>query len=349
MQWREGRKSEEMDMREQPQRQQMSDEQSGRRRTSLRSVGVLLGLVLALYSLLPLGPGRSLIPVASAHAILLRSDPVANAQLQAPPSQVRLWFSENVNPGTSRVVVVDPTNRQVDSSDSHVNPGDSTEMDVSLPLLSSGAYIVIYQTQSADDGHVTGGSFIFRILRADGSLPPLPTTLPTGHFPGAGGVRADGSLGGAAIFPANSTWLALLAMTFWVGGLIWEPWVLPPGGTSDPDLRAAARAASRRFREFAPEALGLVLIADLGIVLGQAAQLGGGIEGALSPPLMKAILFGSRFGLFWWIRQLVVGAALVLTLVAERRNWFVRVVSITPASEQEPVPIPRAIPEWRQE
>src|SRR5262249_2643680 len=143
----------------------MSGEQSTWRHIPLRRLGVALGLVLALFALVPLGPGHSLIPVASAHAILVRSDPEATAQLQAPPSQVRLWFSEDVNPGTSRVVVVDPTNRQVDGGDSHVNPGDSTEIDVSLPLLSSGTYIVTYQTQSADDGHVSGGSYIFRILR----------------------------------------------------------------------------------------------------------------------------------------------------------------------------------------
>src|SRR5262249_377980 len=156
-----------MDVRTRAQTQQISGGQARRRGASLRRRVVWLGLVLglAVWAVAPLGPGRSLIPVASAHATLGRSDPRANAQLQAPPSQVRLWFSENVNPGTSRIVVVDPTNRQVDGGDSHVNPGDSTEIDVSLPLLSSGTYIVTYQTQSADDGHVSGGSYIFRILR----------------------------------------------------------------------------------------------------------------------------------------------------------------------------------------
>src|SRR5258706_15980023 len=39
--------------------------------------------------------------VASAHAILLRSDPVADSQLNIAPQQVRMWFSEALNPAFS--------------------------------------------------------------------------------------------------------------------------------------------------------------------------------------------------------------------------------------------------------
>src|SRR5215469_10944859 len=249
----------------------------------------LLGLILLVAAGVPLGPFSHLTPIASAHALLVRSDPKADAILQAPPSQVRMWFSEAINPLTSKAVVVDPANRQVDRGDSHQNPNNDHEMDVSLPLLPAGTYIVDWRTQSAEDGHIVGGSFIFRIANADGTVPPVPAVLPLGHFPGAGGVGIPdtNTLDGPTIAQGSATFLALLFMTFWVGGVIWETWILSPTGARDPDLAAAARAATRRFRRLAPYALMGVLVGDVVMVMGQAAALSNGWSGAFSPVLMR--------------------------------------------------------------
>lgn len=320
-----------------------------------------LGLLLALLALAPVGPAAPLIPVASAHAVLVRSDPADHAVLQTPPSAVHLWFSEEINSLTSRVVVVDPANRQVDRGDSHRDAGDNTELEASLPLLPAGTYVVVWRTQSAVDGHVAGGSFLFQIARPDGSVPPPPKVLPTGNFPGAGGsaVSSGATLDGPGILQTISTWLALLFMTFWVGGLIWEAWILPPGGAaSDPAVAAAASAAGRRFRRLAPYALAGVLIADAGMILGQSAELAGSFTGAFSPPLLRAILFSSRFGFYWWLRELIALAALGLTLAVARAG----VSSHRPADAAdgdapraaEPPTAsapsaPSAIPDWRRE
>ncbi|MGH2516565.1 MAG: copper resistance protein CopC, partial [Ktedonobacterales bacterium] len=284
-------------------------------------VAFALGFALLLATLLPFTAGGGLLPIASAHALLVRSDPAEHAVLQAPPSQVRLWFSEAVNAATSHAVVVDTTNREVDNHDSHVNSGDATQMDVGVPLLPAGTYVVAWQTQSADDGHITSGSFYFQIARPDGSVPAVPAQLPTGHIPGAGGSSANGGADAQSLVQAVFTWLALLFMTFWAGGLIWETWIHAPGTSHDPDVAEAARAAARRFRRLATNALCLVLVADVGIVLAQAADLAGEWSGAVSPPLLRAILFGSRYGDFWWLRQLTVLAALVLFYLADRRGW----------------------------
>jgi copper transport protein len=278
--------------------------------------------------------------------------------LQTPPSSVHLWFSEEINPITSRVVVVDPANRQVDRGDSHRESSDNTELEVSLPLLPAGTYVVVWRTQSAVDGHVAGGSFLFQIARPDGSVPPPPKVLPTGNFPGAGGsaVSSGAALDGPGILQTISTWLALLFMTFWVGGLIWEAWILPHGAAaSDPAVAAAASAAGRRFRRLAPYALAGVLIADVGMILGQSAELAGSFTGAFSPPLLRAILFSSRFGLYWWLRELIALAALGLTLAGARAG----VASYRPADAAHVDALraagppntadTSAIPDWRRE
>ncbi len=281
--------------------------------------GAALSLVLSSGAL-------TLFPVAWAHALPVGSDPPADAILQAPPAQVQMWFSEDLNPYTSRLVVVDPANREVDTGDSHVASDNTRELIVDLPLLPAGTYVVTWRTQSAADGHITAGSYIFRIARPDGSIPPLPRVLPTGRVPGAGGsgVQTGGTLDGPTTFQALATWLALLFMTFWVGGLIWQTWILTPlsgDGTRDTDLAQAARVAAARFSRWAPLALFLVLVANLGIVVGQSAALAGTWTGAFSLPLLRAVLFGSRFGLFWWFRQVVTVAALMLALASSRYGW----------------------------
>ncbi len=280
------------------------------------------GVILALLAFSPVGPAAGLLPVASAHALLVRSDPAANAILDAPPSHVVMWFSEDVNPLTSRAVVVNTANQEVDNKDAHVSDDDSKRMVVTLPLLKAGTYVVVWRTQSADDGHIASGSFIFRIKVPNGEVPPIPSTLPTGNIPGGGGIgdASSSGLDAPGIAQAAFTWLALLGMAFWVGGVIWETWILPSGLARDGALREAALAAEQRFRRWAPIALVLVLVADVGMILAQSAELAGDFSGAVSPPLLRAVLFGSRFGTFWWMRELVTLAALILTVLATRRN-----------------------------
>src|SRR5260370_31265285 len=154
-------------------------------RSALRRLALTLALGALVVLLAPVGPGRGVIAVAAAHALLVRSDPAADAVLQAPPTHVRLTFSENLNAGTSRAVVVDTANRQVDDKNSAVNAGNAHEMDVGLPLLKAGTYVVAWRAQSADDEHITRGSGTLPIPRPHGSAPPRPTKLPPRHFPGA--------------------------------------------------------------------------------------------------------------------------------------------------------------------
>ncbi len=303
-----------------------------------------------------LAPARSQTALAPQHALPVREVPAADAILQAPPTNVTMWFSEDLNPLTSRIVVVDTTNHEVDLGDSHVSPTNSREMTVSLPLIHAGTYVVVWRTQSADDGHVVSGSYIFRIARPDGSVPPVPAVLPTSHIIGGGQALATGALDGPTIVQTIMTWLALLMMTFWVGGLIWETWILTPGRQRDRDLAAAASRAAARFRRLAPYALGILLLADVGIVMAQSAEIAGEWTAAFSPVLLRAIVFGSRYGEFWWLRQIVALAALALTLLANRRAGAASVnataspsEAVSDDAENGDGAATDAIPDWRRE
>ncbi len=249
------------------------------------------------------------------HAVLVSSKPAADAVLQSPPTSVQMWFSEILVPATSKALVVDTTNHQIDMKNSHVNESNAEEIDLSIPLLPAGTYVVVWQTQSAADGHVAGGSFLFRIARPDGSVPPIPAVLPTGHVPGGGGigVQSSTSLDGPNLLETITTWTALLLLTFWVGGIFWETWIFPPKKHSASDHTTATEQASQQWRRYTPYALAGILIADIGIIVGLAAELAGDWSGSISFPLLRAILFESRFGIFWWLRE---GVALVALLFA---------------------------------
>ena len=69
--------------------------------------------------------------IASAHAILLRSDPAKDSVLSIAPKQVRMWFSEALNPAFSTAVVVNGENKRVDNRDARISSSDQTEMDIS--------------------------------------------------------------------------------------------------------------------------------------------------------------------------------------------------------------------------
>lgn len=281
---------------------------------------LVLSVGLVFLTMFPPGPLGQSIPIASAHAYLLRSNPPANAVLNAPPQIVRLWFSESLNSFTSHAIIVDTTNHEVDTGPSTVNSSSTTEIDVSPLLLRAGTYVVVWRAQSAQDGHITGGSFIFRIARPDGSIPPIPNILPTGHSPGAAGsgLSANAMLDGPTIMQTLMTWLALLGMTLWVGGIFWETWILPPIRKCDPDVAAASRQARRRFRYLASFALILILLSDIGIVVGQSAEIAGAWSGILSLPILRAVLFGSHFGAIWWLRQGTALVALLILLLTKR-------------------------------
>lgn len=256
--------------------------------------------------------------VAAAHALLVRSDPPANAVLTAPPGEVRLWFSEAVTPGLSTAVVVDPGNHEVDNHDAHVNPGNPQEIDVTLPPLKPGQYVVAWVTVSAADGHRVGGSFIFAIAAPNGVVPKA-TTLPTGHFPGAAGsASATFTPDPPTLLSIFAVWGVLLAALLLAGGLFWEVVILVPAMRRAAELRGVLMLASRRFRPLIIWSLVVVLVGDLLFFAAQVISDAGGIlAGLIDRPLLNALLL-SKFGIFWTGRQLVAVVMLLFLLGWDR-------------------------------
>lgn len=292
---------------------------SAPRLLALAALGLLAALVVFAVQAAA-APVASAAPLAPAHALPVRSDPAANAVLSGPPSQVKIWFDEAINPPGSRIIVVDPSNHEVDTRNSHVDMASQTEMVVGLQLLRPGAYVVVWRAQSLDDGHVTGGSFIFRIANADGSVPPVPAMLPSGNVPGAAGYGSTSqAVDAPTLLQALCDWLALLFALFWVGGLIWEVWALPANRAPNAVVALGARLGARRFQRLTPYALVGALLADFGMALALTVEVAGSWRGAILPQFWQATIFSGSFGAYWWMRQVTLAVALVFALVATRQ------------------------------
>ena len=118
-----------------------------------------------------------------AHALLLRSNPQANAVLAQPPVQVELFFSESVEETLSTIKVINSSGVAVDVGDVRVDPSDPTRMTVSLHTIGDGIYTVTWKAVSATDGHQTTGSFPFAVGTTNPSLLPASQQTSSSSLP----------------------------------------------------------------------------------------------------------------------------------------------------------------------
>jgi copper resistance protein C len=115
-----------------------------------------------LSSLLLAGAVVNLGAVAAlAHAHLLRAIPAENANGPSP-AEIRLQFSERLEPAFSTIVVRDASGRQVDKHDSGVDKTDGLTLHVSVPKLAAGQYRIEWRAVSTDS-HRIQGQYTFRV------------------------------------------------------------------------------------------------------------------------------------------------------------------------------------------
>ena len=100
----------------------------------------------------------------NAHAFLKEADPGVGSTIQTSPSEVRIRFTENIEPAVSNIRVFDASGKEVDKRDLHLDRSDHALLHVSLPSLGAGTYKVVWRVVSVDT-HVTNGNFTFRIVR----------------------------------------------------------------------------------------------------------------------------------------------------------------------------------------
>jgi len=96
--------------------------------------------------------------LAEAHAFLDHADPKVGSTV-SPPSQVKVFMTEDLEGAFSRLQVFDAKGAEVDKKDVKVS---NATMTVSLPILGAGTYKVKWSAVAVDTHHTTG-SFTFTI------------------------------------------------------------------------------------------------------------------------------------------------------------------------------------------
>ncbi len=99
---------------------------------------------------------------AWAHAFLDHADPKVGSAIASSPAEIKLWFTQDIEPAFSSVKVEDARGNEVDKKDTHADPKNKSILAVSLQQLPPGTYTVTWHVVSVDT-HKTQGHFEFTI------------------------------------------------------------------------------------------------------------------------------------------------------------------------------------------
>jgi copper transport protein len=240
---------------------------------------------------------------ARAHAILVRSDPSVNAELQVPPDQVVAYFSEALDSRLSSMRVVDGNGNAVDDGALEFGP-EAERMAVAIDGdLAPGFYTVIWETLSTVDGHLFEGSFPFTVLNPDG-------TQPTGaryDFTGGGSSSTD-------LPDILVKWGQLVSLAALIGSLAFVAWVnVPATSRLDEEIGRRSRSSVRTYMWWiAGGAAGALAFLAVDELILQADQLGG-FE--YVGDVLKTD-WGER-----WIQRQVTLAAVIVALFLSFSMW----------------------------
>jgi putative copper export protein/methionine-rich copper-binding protein CopC len=126
-----------------------------RRPRRARIAALFIGVVVGLFGLFAFPAGA-----AQAHAALVRTSPVQGSIVTTAPSEIVITFSEVVAPVPTRITVIAPDGKRIDSGNPRVQ-GD----DMHIPVRTNvpgGTYLVSYRVISADS-HPVGGGFTYSV------------------------------------------------------------------------------------------------------------------------------------------------------------------------------------------
>ena len=116
----------------------------------------LLGLILSACFALPL-------PVF-AHAIMVKSQPAADATVAESPKQVDVWFNDKVGSEYKALAVINSAGKRVDNKDIEQETFDPSHLYTTVTNLPPDTYTVRYRVVSLDT-HIVTGKFKFTIKK----------------------------------------------------------------------------------------------------------------------------------------------------------------------------------------
>ncbi|HKE67166.1 MAG TPA: copper resistance protein CopC [Micromonosporaceae bacterium] len=131
-----------------------------------RALALLVGVVAGLFGVFAFPAGA-----AQAHAALIRTVPAQGSIVLTAPSEIVITFSEVVQPVPSRITVISPEGKRIESGPPRV-VGDDMHIPVRTDVP-GGTYLVSYRVISADS-HPVGGGFTYSVGAPSPGGAPTP-------------------------------------------------------------------------------------------------------------------------------------------------------------------------------
>lgn len=100
------------------------------------------------------------VAAAHAHAYLDHASPLVGSTVKTAPSEVRMWFTQSLEPKFTAAQVRSSSGAVVGSGG--VDPADSKQIVIRVNALPAGRYKVFWKVLSVDT-HRTEGSFGFEV------------------------------------------------------------------------------------------------------------------------------------------------------------------------------------------
>lgn len=274
--------------------------------------GYPLGLLAIIALALALLPILLTARQAQAHARLLASDPPPGSVLLQAPAEIRLTFSEAIDPRFSRADLLTADGTPMPVAPLTTDPADTRTAIVRLedaPSLAPGSYLLVWRVLSAVDGHVTTGTVAFSV--GTGELPS-----------GSSLTAAPGAADDLSWWRLVIRWLELSALMAVAGGFAFSALVARPAMNGAAEAEASEDAPLRQAwcRIWWP-AVG-ILTATMVLSLIDRGLLATGATLRDPPPLdvYRRLLFDSTFGFTWLARLGLVAAMAFLMRVAGRQT-----------------------------
>jgi copper transport protein len=252
--------------------------------------------------------------LAFAHAKLLRSDPAQGARLPAPPSRIRLVFSERPELALSSLKLVDPRGDTIslqtlyrDTADANVLIGDITGTE-------PGNYQIIWSA-AASDGHPSRGVLSYSVAAPAATVSISGTAkIPDDHDTGT--IAVAGAIG--AII---ARWLSFISIFGVIGVIAFRVVV----------LRKVAPKGGDLFSQIAT-----TNAATFGIVMAAGALMGAMLKLSRESQDMPDVSLGSMlFDSMWGVSVLLQAVGAITAIVAfyyahkspNKNAWFAAMVA----------------------
>jgi copper transport protein len=262
---------------------------------------------------------------AFGHARLVRSQPAANSTSKQAPKVVELWFSEDLEPTMSTIIVTDQSGKRVDKNSATVAEGNK-KLQIDLEDLGSGTFTVEWKALATDQ-HTMKGKFTFNIAIAEkASNTSTPTQTPNqtstqpAQTPSVSPQVAEATEESGSTWTMSFVrWIQYLAMVSLAGGFALRLLVLGPalranGGSVSAVGKSDSLALSQLRILFLSWAGVVLLLISTFIALVQQASavFDKTIGESLSPSVLGEVLTKTGYGGAWFLQ---VGTAFALVII----------------------------------